>query len=196
MTLFEAHWLSSRNFFWGGGGGKIYCYANFFCHANFSIVFGPNFRGAKVSEGGKLPRGEGRPPVEESQPKAVIDYTERSSFIYKGINFQLPNFSALFTLFSWRGRNMNNDNSCLSGVGLPVALSDTLESFGNQISVNYFINTFIPLTPRRDYAENSLTCFPLKLKVVQLPRRFLRMTKMPLLPIRKLPEVSSIGQVS
>ena len=42
-------------------GAKTYCYASFFCDANFSIVFGPNFGGAKVSEGGKLPRG-GRPP--------------------------------------------------------------------------------------------------------------------------------------
>ena len=51
-------------------GGKIYCYANFFCYANFSIVFGPNFRGAKVSERGKLPRGAPPPPpppVDESQ---------------------------------------------------------------------------------------------------------------------------------
>ena len=27
----------------GGGGGKIYCYTNLFCYANFSSVFGPNF---------------------------------------------------------------------------------------------------------------------------------------------------------
>ena len=37
---------------WPGIFSKIYCYANFFCYANFSIVFGPNFRGAKVSGGG------------------------------------------------------------------------------------------------------------------------------------------------
>ena len=43
-------------------GGKIYCYANFFCYANFSIVLGPNFRGPKVSEGGKLPQGAPPPP--------------------------------------------------------------------------------------------------------------------------------------
>ena len=35
-------------------GGKICCYANFFCYANSSIVFGPNFRGAKVSGGRPL----------------------------------------------------------------------------------------------------------------------------------------------
>ena len=44
--------LSSRNFF---KGGKIYCYANSFCYANFSIAFGPNFRGTKVSKGGQHP---------------------------------------------------------------------------------------------------------------------------------------------
>ena len=41
------------------GGGKIYCYAN------FSIVFGPNFKGAN-SPGGQLPQG-GAPPVQKSQ---------------------------------------------------------------------------------------------------------------------------------
>ena len=45
------------------GGGKIYCYAN------FSIVFGPNFKeggGGKSLRVGKLPRGAspcGRKPV-------------------------------------------------------------------------------------------------------------------------------------
>ena len=36
-------------------GGKIYCYANFVCHANFSIVFGPNFGGGQTASGGALP---------------------------------------------------------------------------------------------------------------------------------------------
>ena len=55
-------------FFWEFfQGGEIYCYANLFCYANFSIVFGPNFRGTK-STGGKLPQGAPPvPPVEESQ---------------------------------------------------------------------------------------------------------------------------------
>ena len=39
------------------GRGKIYCYADFFCYANFSVVFKPNFRG-EVSEGGKLLEGK------------------------------------------------------------------------------------------------------------------------------------------
>ena len=30
----------------------MYCYANLFCHANFSLVFGPDFREANVSGGG------------------------------------------------------------------------------------------------------------------------------------------------
>ena len=50
-------WLSSRTFF----RGKIYCYAN------FSIVFGPNFRGGSL-RGKKLPqRAPPCLPVEESQ---------------------------------------------------------------------------------------------------------------------------------
>ena len=50
-----------QEFFQGG--------AKFFCYANFSIVFGPNFRGNKsLQEGGKLPQGRRPlPPVEESQ---------------------------------------------------------------------------------------------------------------------------------
>ena len=45
-------WLSSGNFF---RGGKIYCYANFFCYA---IVFGPNLKEGQKFLGGKLPQGE------------------------------------------------------------------------------------------------------------------------------------------
>ena len=35
-------------------GGKVYCYANFFCYA---IVFGPHFREVQKFSGGKLPQG-------------------------------------------------------------------------------------------------------------------------------------------
>ena len=46
------------------GGGKIYCYANFYYS---SIVFGPNFgEGQKLSEGGKTALG-GRGEKAESQ---------------------------------------------------------------------------------------------------------------------------------
>ena len=48
---------SSRNFF----RGQIYCYANFFCDANFSIVFGLNFRGQKSLRGANCLRGA--PPL-------------------------------------------------------------------------------------------------------------------------------------
>ena len=45
-------------------GGKVYCYANFFCYA---IVFGPNFR-EKSPRGVNCLRGASPcPPVEESQ---------------------------------------------------------------------------------------------------------------------------------
>ena len=43
-------------------GGKIYCYANFFYYANFSIAFGPNFR-----EGQKSPRGGGQKSPREGK---------------------------------------------------------------------------------------------------------------------------------
>ena len=46
-------------------GGKIYCYANFYC---YSIVFGPNVREGQSFQGGKLPQGAPPcPPVEENQ---------------------------------------------------------------------------------------------------------------------------------
>ena len=47
-------WLSSRNFFRGGGGQNL-LYADLFCYTNVSIVFGPIFRGggANVSEKGQ-----------------------------------------------------------------------------------------------------------------------------------------------
>ena len=50
--------------------GEIYCHANFFYYANFSIVFRPDFRGAKVSERANFLRGV--PPVEESQESTLI----------------------------------------------------------------------------------------------------------------------------
>ena len=69
-------WLSSRDFFRGG----IYCYANFFCNANFSIVFGPNFGGGK-SLRGRRETASG-PPVEESQPVENIENTGLKGLSY------------------------------------------------------------------------------------------------------------------
>ena len=51
-------WLSSRNLF---RGRQKYCYANFYSYANFSIVLGPNFRGANISEGATCLRGVSPP---------------------------------------------------------------------------------------------------------------------------------------
>ena len=67
-------------------GGKIHCYANFFCYANFSIVFEPNFGGGQKSLRGQNARG-GAPcsPVEESQnevEESQNEVYERSSQIY------------------------------------------------------------------------------------------------------------------
>ena len=33
-----------------GEGGKVYCYADFYCYSYFSIVFGQNFKGAQNSK--------------------------------------------------------------------------------------------------------------------------------------------------
>ena len=48
------HSLQNTGFLPGifSGGGKIYFYANFFCYANFSIVFKLNFRGGQTASGG------------------------------------------------------------------------------------------------------------------------------------------------
>ena len=57
------------------GGGKIYCYANFFCYAIFLLFLDQISGGGQVSEGGKLSQGvPPLPPVEESQ------YTEKHIF--------------------------------------------------------------------------------------------------------------------
>ena len=62
------------------GGGRIYCYANFFCYA---IVFGPNFREGQSFQGGKLPQGGpcGKKPVrgnaKEAQECSRIDFLTR-----------------------------------------------------------------------------------------------------------------------
>ena len=61
--------LSHAGFLSGffSGGGKIYCFSNFYCYANFSIIFGPNFTGDKGLAG-----GGGGAPVEESQHGHII----------------------------------------------------------------------------------------------------------------------------
>ena len=54
------YWLSFRNLFRGvGGGGKIYCYANFCCYPNFLLFSDHISGGAKGSEGTP---SRGRPP--------------------------------------------------------------------------------------------------------------------------------------
>ena len=57
-----------KNFF--SRGGQI-CFANFYCHANFSIAFGANFRrGQKSLRGENCLRGASPcplPHIEESQ---------------------------------------------------------------------------------------------------------------------------------
>ena len=85
-------WLSSRNFF---QGGKIYCYANFFCYA---IVFGPNFKkGRKFSGWANCLRGAPPcPPVEESQLLFNIFINDLFLFVDSG---DICNFADENTLF-------------------------------------------------------------------------------------------------
>ena len=72
-----------------GGGGKIYCYANFYC---YSIVFGPNFREVrKFSGGANCLRGRPTAPLPPLWKKASIftwstqtcDYFDSLKNVYK-----------------------------------------------------------------------------------------------------------------
>ena len=63
----KIHQVSYSGFLLGiFSGGKIYCYANFYC---YSIVFRPNFREGQKFSGGQTASGGHPPvpPVEESQ---------------------------------------------------------------------------------------------------------------------------------
>ena len=44
-----------------------------YCQANFSIVFGPDFRGAKVSEAGQT-ASRGQPPTVEERQTAYVQF--------------------------------------------------------------------------------------------------------------------------
>ena len=78
-----------EEFFSGGG---IYCHSNFYCYANFSIVFEPNFGGAKVSEGGKLL--EGGTPASPRERKPVSQrYLMSPSMLTNGSNTNHDLFS-------------------------------------------------------------------------------------------------------
>ena len=69
-------WLSSRNFF---QGGKLYCYANFYCH---SIVFGPNFREGQKFSGGNCLRGTPPAPPRKKASQVIVNnkYVKPLSF--------------------------------------------------------------------------------------------------------------------
>ena len=57
----------STGFLPGIFSAKIYCFVNFYCYAKFSIVFRPDFKGAKVS-GGELPQGGAPTPSYGRKP--------------------------------------------------------------------------------------------------------------------------------
>ena len=52
------HSASESDFLSGIFSGGIYCYANFFCYAKFSIVFKPIFFGGGENSRGKLLEGK------------------------------------------------------------------------------------------------------------------------------------------
>ena len=77
--------------FFSGGGGKICCYANFYC---YSIVFRPNFR-----EGQTFSRREGAPPApceRKSEWNAV--YTREQGPFYCGGRERILNLISIFSL--------------------------------------------------------------------------------------------------
>ena len=49
---------SESDFLSGIFSGGIYCYANFFCYAIFSVVFKPIFLGGEANSRGKLLEGK------------------------------------------------------------------------------------------------------------------------------------------
>ena len=70
--------------------GKIYCYANFFHYANFSIVFGPNFGGGKLPQGG--PSGT-KPANSVTAVMWLILQTHLSTLVH--INLHCPCFPTI-----------------------------------------------------------------------------------------------------
>ena len=54
MKFSNIHPASECDFLSGIFSGGIYCYANFFCRADFSIVFKPIFLGGGANSRGKL----------------------------------------------------------------------------------------------------------------------------------------------
>ena len=81
--------------------GKVYCYANFFCCANFSIVFGPNFWGGGKSIRGRIAsEGAALPLVEESQD-GKIDRLGRVPFMWYGNSLMMIMIYVLDMVCSW-----------------------------------------------------------------------------------------------
>ena len=58
MKFSNIHPASESDFLSGIFSGTIYCYANFFCYAIFSIVFKPIFLGGGSNSLGKLLQGK------------------------------------------------------------------------------------------------------------------------------------------
>ena len=77
--------------------GKIYCYANFFHYANFSIVFGPNFGGGQTALGG---RGGGLSGTKPANSVTAFMWVILQTYLSTILHIQCPGFNVHSSLFS------------------------------------------------------------------------------------------------
>ena len=103
IVIFFINVLNGLAFFWDffRGGGKIYCYANFFCYV---IVFGPKFREGQKFSGGKTASG-GRPlPPPCGRKPAAIDGSVRETFRHTLLSSFFLTFSLVISLLFPKSR--------------------------------------------------------------------------------------------
>ena len=136
-------------------GGKIYCYAN------FSIVFRPNFRGAKVSEGEKLPQAGhllSPPPIEESQ-----------IFYYNSIILQRTFHNCYGIIQYIESLSRNRKEATLSAKCSALTHQNFSKNFLSLILVKKFLNL-------KQYCNKTIQ-FLQKMKTIQLKERTIHLTQ-------------------
>ena len=131
-------------------GDKIYCYANFFRCANFSIVFGPNFREGEVSEGGlpqRMPPCGRKPLCLDRLVLLVSNYIENAQ-------------SRILEIFGNKLKlnhklQASKDVSCQFGASSLSSMS-TLTASASLSSVKAFLAEEQPNIQQRSYKAVSL----------------------------------------